>query len=113
METGRTTLTPDLFEPAPVQEEERERISGPPVGFWRDAWSRLAKNRGALLSLFAIVGIFVMTFVIGPLLAQYGPFEQNLSERYQGPWSPEHWFGTDAFGRDMCCLLYTSDAADE
>lgn len=61
---------------------------------------RLKQNRGALLSLGVIILLFVMAFIVGPLLSQYGPFAQDLSRRYQGP-SAEFWFGTDEFGRDM------------
>lgn len=47
METGKklTTLTPDLFEPAPKADDAAERIGGEPIGFWKDAWGRLKKTR--------------------------------------------------------------------
>jgi len=100
METQRQDLTPDLFGPIEMDETEGERISGPPVGFWRDSWRRLKKNRGALISLGVIALLFLMAFVIGPLLSQYGSYAQDLSRRFQGP-SANFWFGTDDFGRDM------------
>jgi oligopeptide transport system permease protein len=65
----------------------------------------MAQNRAATISVFGIVLIFAMTFVIGPLLAQYGVYEQNISDRYQGP-SAEHWFGTDVLGRDMWARVW-------
>lgn len=105
METGRTTLTPDLFEPAAANAGESERIAAPRKSFLRDAWSRMARNRAATASVFGIVLIFAMTFVIGPLLAQYGVYEQNITDRYQGP-SAEHWFGTDVLGRDMWARVW-------
>lgn len=105
MDTGRTTLTPDLFEPAATQSGESERIAAPRKSLLRDAWSRMARNRAATASVFGIVLIFAMTFVIGPLLAQYGVYEQNISDRYQGP-SAEHWFGTDVLGRDMWARVW-------
>jgi oligopeptide transport system permease protein len=100
METKRRDLTPDLFEPAGVAVQESERIAGPPVGFWKDSWIRLKKNRGALISLGVIIILFAMAFVIGPLLSQYSPYGQDLTRRYAGP-TAEFWFGTDKFGRDM------------
>jgi oligopeptide transport system permease protein len=100
METKRRDLTPDLFESAVVTAQESERIAGPPVGFWKDSWIRLKKNRGALISLALIVILFAMAFVIGPLLSQYSADAQNMARRYGGP-SAEFWFGTDKFGRDM------------
>ena len=100
METRHRELDPDLFRSAQIDTEEGERIAGPPVGFWKDAWRRLKKNRGAVVSLGVLIAVFAMAFVIGPLVALHSPFEQNMSQRYLGPTS-EYWFGTDKFGRDM------------
>src|SRR5215212_7795144 len=100
METRHRELTPDLFESAPITTQEGERIAGPPIGFWKDSWIRLKKNRGALISLGVIVLLFAMAFAVGPLLSQYSPYDQDLARRYLGPTS-EYWFGTDKFGRDM------------
>jgi oligopeptide transport system permease protein len=100
METRRSDLTPDLFEPLAAGARDSERIVGRPIGFWEDSWSRLKKNRAALLSLVLIVLLFVMAFFLGPLLSRYSPFAQDLSRGYTGP-SGEFWFGTDHFGRDM------------
>jgi oligopeptide transport system permease protein len=100
MDTKRRDLTPDLFGGLNVDEQEGERIAGPPIGFWKDSWIRLKKNRGALVSLVIIILLFAMAFVIGPLLSQYGPYAQDLSRRYLEPTS-QFWFGTDEFGRDM------------
>jgi oligopeptide transport system permease protein len=100
METRDRELDPGLFKPAAIDPYEGERIAGPPVGFWKDAWIRLKKNRGALISLAFLVFVFAMAFVIGPLLAAHSAFEQSMSQRYSGP-SGDYWFGTDKFGRDM------------
>jgi oligopeptide transport system permease protein len=100
METQRRDLTPDLFGAAEIDSRENERIVGPPVGFWKDSWGRLKKNRGALISLGVIVLLFLMAFVIGPLLSRYGAFEQDLARRYTDP-NGGFWFGTDEFGRDL------------
>ena len=100
METRHRELTPDLFESAPLTAQEGERIAGPPISFWKDAWIRLRKNRGAFISLGVIVVLFALAFVIGPLLSPYSPYGQDLTRRYLGPTS-EFWFGTDKFGRDM------------
>lgn len=70
--------------------------------------SRLRKllgNRTAQVCL-AFLAIVVLMAVAAPLLAQYGPSEQNLMNRYQGP-GREHWFGADDKGRDVFSrLLY-------
>src|SRR5918992_6034134 len=100
MEIKHRDLTPDLFESADLTTQESERIAGPPVGFWKDSWIRLKKNRGALVSLAIVIMLFAVAFVIGPLLSQYYPYAQDLSRRYAGP-TAKFWFGTDEFGRDM------------
>ena len=100
METRDRDLTPDLFGAAELDHTESERLAGPPVGFWKDSWIRLQKNRGALISLIVLLLLFALAFVIGPLLSQYSPYAQDLTRRYTGP-SSTFWFGTDEFGRDM------------
>jgi len=100
METRHRDLSPALFEPAEIDRREGERIAGPPVGFWKDSWIRLKKNRGAVISLAVIVFLFAMAFIIGPLLSPYSPYGQDLARRYLGP-TTDFWFGTDEFGRDM------------
>jgi oligopeptide transport system permease protein len=100
METRRRDLTPDLFTTLDVDRREGERIAGPPVGFWKDSWIRLKKNRGAVISLAMLTLLFAVAFVLGPLLSQYSPYAQDLARRYTGP-SASFWFGTDEFGRDM------------
>jgi oligopeptide transport system permease protein len=100
METRHRELDPGLFQRIEIDAQEGERIAGPPVGFWKDAWRRLKKNRGALISLAVLIAVFAMAFVIGPLVALHSPFDQSMSQRYLGP-TTDYWFGTDKFGRDM------------
>lgn len=100
MRTTPRDPSPELFERVEVDRGEGERIAGRPVGFWRDSWIRLKKNRGALISLFLIVALILMAFVVGPLLSRYGAFDQDLSRRFVAP-NARFWFGTDEFGRDM------------
>ena len=99
MATHRRELTPDLFEPIKTGPQAGERIAAPPTGFWWDSWRRLKKNRGAYLGLVVIV-VLVAAAYVGPLLSPYTPYGQDLARRFVGP-SPEFWFGTDDFGRDM------------
>jgi oligopeptide transport system permease protein len=99
METRRQALTPDLFEPIRTGSQESERLAGPPIGFWRDSWNRLKKNRGALVGLVVIL-VLIVTSYVGPLLSPYTPYGQDLARRFAEP-SSQFWFGTDDFGRDM------------
>lgn len=62
-------------------------------------WRRLRRYPATLLG-FAIVGLFLLMAVIGPLVAPYKYSDQVLADRLQ-PASAEHILGTDQFGRDI------------
>ena len=102
METSnrQITLTPDLFEPIGRSADEAEKISGPPIGFWSDAWRRLKRNRIAVVAGGIIILIIVLAFA-GPWFTPYTPFEQVLERQYKEPSLSGFWFGTDEFGRSM------------
>ena len=71
-------------------------------GLWREAWSRLRRDPGALVG-FALVGSFVFVAVFAPFIAPEDPRVGDLSRLggtcCPGP-SAEHWFGIDQQGRD-------------
>jgi peptide/nickel transport system permease protein len=74
-----------------------------PSGLWRDAWATLRRNPGAIVG-FALVTLFVVTAIFAPLIAPFGPREQNLNLISEGccpgpSWS--HLFGVDDLGRDV------------
>jgi len=102
MQTGNTqiTLTQDHFEPVKTNARDVEVLSGPPVGFWRDAWRRLKRNRIALVAGSIIFLVFLLA-VVGPWLTPYTPFAQDLERQYREPSLSGFWFGTDEFGRSM------------
>jgi oligopeptide transport system permease protein len=102
METSnrQITFTPDLFEPVQRSAEDAEKITGPPVGFWGDAWRRLKRNRIAVAAGCLIILILALA-VAGPWLTPYTPVGQNLAQQYKTPSLSGYWFGTDEFGRSM------------
>ncbi len=80
--------------------EAREVQLEAPSGLWWDAWSRLRRNKGALVG-FGLVTMFVFVAVSAPLTAPHSPLDQKLNGRLaaEAPsWS--HPFGLDALGRD-------------
>jgi oligopeptide transport system permease protein len=99
METRQRPLTPELFEPVGEDYRDNERIAGPSIGFWRDSWHRLQKNKAALVGLVVIVALVAVAYV-APLLSPYTPYAQDMTKSYLDP-SAKHLMGTDKFGRDM------------
>jgi peptide/nickel transport system permease protein len=82
--------------------EASELAVDAPVGLWSDAWWRLRRNPGAIVG-FCFVMLFVICAVFAPLIAPYGPLDQDLSLLRNGiPPGPswDHWFGVDTLGRD-------------
>jgi ABC-type dipeptide/oligopeptide/nickel transport system permease subunit len=63
-----------------------------------DVWARFRRNKLAMVGLGFIV-LLVLVAIFAPLIAPYSITEQSKSFR-QGP-SADHWFGTDAIGRDV------------
>ncbi len=118
-------ITADLFEKAPLDVYKSEEIGTPPVSFWKEAFLRLAKNKGAMISLFLLLALIVVA-IIGPSMNEFTYREQtiehsNLPPKVQGlEWlgfdgvdsngvnqyaeqniDTNYWFGTDEFGRDL------------
>ena len=56
-------------------------------------------NRLTYIGL-AIVTVFILTAIFAPWIATHDVIVQNTANRYAYP-SAEHWFGTDALGRDI------------
>lgn len=68
-------------------------------GIWRDALSRLLRNRPALVGL-VIIGAFVIIAILAPILAPYDPLGGALKDNFKPP-NPQHLMGTDRQGRDV------------
>lgn len=83
---------------APANKELR-----PHVGFRRDAWMRLKKNRAAMAGLGIIIFIGLLA-ILGPLFSPYSYSDQSLADANQPP-SAAHWFGTDNLGRDLATRI--------
>jgi peptide/nickel transport system permease protein len=82
--------------------EASYELAAPTGGLWRDAFSRVRRNKGAVVG-FGIVTFFVLVAIFAPLLAQYSPTEANPLLFIHGCCTPpnrHHWFGADDVGRD-------------
>jgi peptide/nickel transport system permease protein len=86
-----------------VELEAREIQLEAPSGLWSEAWRRLIRNPGAIVGAFFVI-CFVAAAVLAPVLAPYGPKDQNLLLIVKGccpgP-SAKHWLGVDLLGRDV------------
>jgi oligopeptide transport system permease protein len=92
-------FAPELWEPIPAAEQQGEHIGRPSLTYLQDAWRRFRRNPTALIGLVLLALVFAFA-IFGPILSSYSYREQNLDRAYEAP-SAEHWFGTDAHGRDL------------
>lgn len=92
-------IADELFVPVKRDEQDAHPIVRPSVGYWKDVWIRLRKNKLAM-SGFMIIILLTFMAICGPMMSPYHYSEQVLSDQNQGI-SKEHWFGTDNLGRDM------------
>ena len=72
----------------------------------RAARRRLLRNRAAVASM-VVLGILVLTAIVGPFLAPYAYDEINKNDVWVGPMSGAHLIGTDSLGRDLLARLFT------
>ena len=118
-------ITADLFVPAPLDPMEQDDINSPSVSFWQEAFHRLFKNKGAVISLVLLV-LLIIVALIGPLMNEHTYRSQNLVHSNLPAKVPglgwlgfdgtdikgvdvyekrnietNYWFGTDEFGRDL------------
>ena len=83
-----TTATPQPGAPAAAR----------PVARRRGVLTRLLRHRSGSVGLF-LTSIFVLMAVVGPWIAPYDPSAPDYFNLTAGS-TPEHWLGTDAYGRD-------------
>lgn len=65
----------------------------------RKALRRFLRNRGAVFGLLVLL-VYVIVAIFAPWIATHDIAGINLSSARRPP-SLEHWFGTDALGRDL------------
>ncbi|MGG2056110.1 ABC transporter permease [Lysinibacillus pakistanensis] len=69
--------------------------------------NKIKKNKAAVAGGIIIL-LYILMFLIGPIIAPYDPFDVQLDQKLQGP-SLDHLMGTDDKGRDILSrILYGS-----
>ena len=84
---------------APAATDARGRTAGGGRSLWREALGRVRRNVGAMVGLIVVVCL-VLVALAAPLLTHFDPVALAPMARLQPP-NAAHWFGTDAFGRDI------------
>ena len=107
-------INPEDFEPASNEEKESLVVMRDSVGFWKDGFRRLRKNKVAMVCLIIILVIVFFSFIV-PSFYPYSYEEQIKGANNLAPmeYSEEeqaridagesvfpHIFGTDKLGRD-------------
>ncbi|WP_432402525.1 ABC transporter permease subunit [Wukongibacter sp. M2B1] len=75
--------------------EELEDIRSPLSEFWR----KFKKQKTAMAAGIFIC-LFIISAIVGPYIVPYDTSEPDYEHLLEGP-SSKHWFGTDAYGRDI------------
>ena len=70
-----------------------------PRGLWSDTLARIVQNKGATLGGIVFL-LIIAAAIAAPRLAPDNPIRLDVSESLTPP-GPQHWLGTDQFGRDI------------
>ena len=89
----------EKFRHVGIDEKKIQAVVRPRTTYWQDAWRRLKQNRVATAGLILLILMIIMA-IVGPMLTPYDATTNYLDNTHQ-PMSSEHWFGTDALGRDI------------
>jgi hypothetical protein len=90
---GRRPLPP--LPQAESHEREDKRAEPPSTGYWGHVWGRLRRDPFALCGGFYLVFVFLMCFVVAPILVHllgHGPADAfsrgaDLNRKPVGPWT--------------------------
>ncbi len=87
-----------FFEKATDNFKEAESIKRPSISYWKDVWTRLKKNRLAMLGLCTLSTLILIAF-LGTFVKGGDYAFQDYTAVYAKP-SGKYFLGTDATGRD-------------
>lgn len=87
------------YQPLDTSTLNADQISRPSVSFWKDAWRRFRRDKLAVFGLI-VIAIVALFAIFGPMFCPYDYETADFFHVSEWP-SAEHWFGTDALGRDL------------
>ncbi|WP_261132569.1 oligopeptide ABC transporter permease [Bacillus sp. Marseille-Q3570] len=95
----------ELFQPAQIDSTKSEKIAGPSLSFWQDAWMRLKKNKSAIVGCLILLALTTLA-IFGPMMNDFGFDDQkltraNLPAKVPGLENLGIMDGTDDMGNDM------------
>ncbi len=93
------TVVNDIFRPLDKKLLEPVGEASKGLTYWKDVFSRLKKNKVAMVSLSIIILIFLLAIFL-PMFLPYTYSDQFIGEENRTP-SWTHIMGTDSLGRDM------------
>lgn len=97
-------INDDMFTVVGKDVENYNAITRPSLTYWQDAWTRLKKNKVAMLGLSIII-LYIIMAIIGPYLNSMDYRTTDSTATDQLP-SLKHWFGTDSLGRDLWVRIW-------
>ena len=84
MDKETTKLPKEKFQRVHVEYSLGEARARPQLSYWKDAWIRLRKNKGAIVGLF-VLSFIILLAVIGPIMNDYGRDQANYDAAYLPP----------------------------
>lgn len=94
-----TVIPKEKFRHVGIDESKIQAVVRPRTTYWQDAWRRLKRNKAAMAGLILLI-LFLLMALVGPMMTSHDAYTNRLENAHQ-PISAEHWFGTDALGRDV------------
>ena len=99
MDMNKFEFLPDDFEFVGSKQDITKDSVTPSLPAWKDALNRFKKNKGAVIGLICIVIIALMAF-FAPIFSSWEFDAIDTSIANISP-NGTHFFGTDAYGRDL------------
>ncbi|MGN0314276.1 MAG: ABC transporter permease [Fusicatenibacter sp.] len=99
MNEKKITFEPGDFDALSEEEKRADVIARKPTTYWKDVWRSFCQRKPAVISL-VILAVLLFFVCFAPMMNSYDYKANDYLSLNQGPCA-EHWFGTDALGRDL------------